>query len=517
MDVLYQIRGLHLVTVLLRFYITGLYHIKVLSLHTVNTKYLMNTKFTHTRSLKNNLIIISDGSNLDWADKYLTPGEITILAKGLEKEVKTFIFPKAINFAFILIVKESEDSNTTVEDVRMAAAEILDDLEHYKLSSVTIINHSSLKVVPAVAEGLVLGNYQFLKYFNDKKGKTNSLKEVKVHASGMRKGEFQKLHSVLVATCKARDMVNEPHSYMNATNFSKEVKALGKTCGFKVKVLEKNKIEKLGMGGLLAVNQGSYIPPTFNIMEWMPKNAKNKKPIVLVGKGVMFDTGGVSLKPTKNSMDFMKCDMAGSAAVVGIMMAVALAKLPVKVVALVGATDNRPGKEAYLPGDVVKTYSGITVEIMNTDAEGRMTLADSLHYAKQYKPELVMDFATLTGAAAYCIGPEGIPYMGNADSKVKFRLEQCGHKTHERLVEMPMWKEYGETIKSDIADIKNLGGAYAGHITAGKFLEHFTDYPWLHFDIAGPSYLHKKNGYKTKEGTGVGVRLIFDYLNGYVK
>jgi leucyl aminopeptidase len=185
-------------------------------------------------------------------------------------------------------------------------------------------------------------------------------------------------------------------------------------------------------------------------------------------------------------------------------------------VALVAATDNRPGNDAYVPGDIVKTMSGITVEVLNTDAEGRMTLADALHYAKRYNPELVLDFATLTGAASYCIGPEGICFMGNADSKIKYKMEQSGMKTHERLVEFPMWKEYGETVKSDIADIKNLGGPYAGHITAGKFLEHFVDYPWLHFDIAGPAYVHKKTGYKTKEGTGVGVRLTYDFLSNYL-
>jgi leucyl aminopeptidase len=326
---------------------------------------------------------------------------------------------------------------------------------------------------------------------------------------------FAQLKAVLQATCKARDLVNEPHSYLNAPTFSKEVKALGKACGFKVKVIKKKELLKMGFGGLLAVNQGSYVPPTFNIMEWMPEDAKNERPIVLVGKGVMFDTGGVSLKPTKNSMDFMKCDMGGSATVTGVMMAVAKAKLPLKVVALVGATDNRPGKDAYLPGDVVKTLSGITVEILNTDAEGRMTLADSLHYAKHYNPELVLDFATLTGAAAYSIGPEASCYMGNADIKIKSKMEESGYRVHERLVEFPMWKEYGETIKSDIADIKNLGGPYAGMITAGKFLEHFTDYPWLHFDIAGTAYMHKKSGYRTKEGTGTGVRLVFDFLKNY--
>ncbi len=475
----------------------------------------MNTKISLTRSLKNNLIILSDGSNLDWADNYLTTGEINVLAKGIKNDVKSFVFPKAVNFAFVQILKEGEKNSQMNEEARLAAAEMLDQLEHYKISSATIINHSDKEITGQYLEGLVLANYQFLKYFNDKKGKQTSLKEVKVHSSSLRKTQFEKLACVLEGTCKARDLVNEPHSYLNAPTFSEEVKAAGKKYGFKTKVFDKKKIEKLGMGGLLSVNQGSFVPPTFNIMEWMPKNAKNKNPIVLVGKGVMFDTGGVSLKPTKNSMDFMKCDMGGSAAVFGIMVAIAKAKIPLNVVGLVAATDNRPGKDAYVPGDVVTTYSGITVEVLNTDAEGRMTLADALHYAKQYKPELVLDFATLTGAASYCFGPEGIPYMGNADSKIKYKLETSGNNVYERIVEMPMWKEYGETIKSDVADIKNLGGPYAGHITAGKFLEHFTDYPWLHFDIAGPAYMHKKTGYRTKEGTGVGVRLIFDFLDNY--
>lgn len=476
----------------------------------------MNTKLSSTRSLKNNLILLSNDSNLDWADNYLTTGEIGVLANSIKNEIKTIVFPRVGNFVFVQIVKEGEAEAKANEDARLAGAEILDKVEHYKLSSVTVINHAEENHSLSFTEGMVLGNYQFLKYFNDKKGKKNSLEEVKVHTSSASKAEVLNLECILTGTCKARDLVNEPHSYLNAPTFSKEAKAAGKEHGFKVKVLDKKQIEKLEMGGLLSVNQGSFVPPTFNIMEWSPKNAKNKNPIVLVGKGVMFDTGGVSLKPTKNSMDYMKCDMGGSATVLGTMIAISKAKLPLNVVGLVAATDNRPGNDAYVPGDVVKTMSGITVEVLNTDAEGRMTLADALHYAKKYKPELVLDFATLTGAAAYCIGPEGICYMGNADSKLKYKMEQSGMRTHERLVEFPMWKEYGETIKSDIADIKNLGGPYAGHITAGKFLEHFTDYPWLHFDIAGPAYVHKKTGYKTKEGTGVGVRLTYDFLTHYL-
>jgi leucyl aminopeptidase len=291
---------------------------------------------------------------------------------------------------------------------------------------------------------------------------------------------------------------------------------MGKDAGFEVEVLNKAKITALKMGGLLAVNLGSIDPPTFTIMEYKPAGAKNKKPVVLIGKGVVYDTGGLSLKPTPNSMDMMKCDMAGAAAVAGAMYAVAKAKLPVHVIALVPATDNRPGENAYVPGDVITMYNGLTVEMLNADAEGRMILADALAYAQKYKPELVLDFATLTGAAIAAIGMSGLVVMGNADEKTKDQLKQSGFNTFERLAEMPFWDDYDDLIKSDIADMKNIGGPYAGSITAGKFLARYIDYPWMHFDIAGPAFLTAKDSYRPKGGTGVGVRLLFDYFkNNY--
>jgi leucyl aminopeptidase len=289
------------------------------------------------------------------------------------------------------------------------------------------------------------------------------------------------------------------------------MRKMGKNAGFKVEVLNKSQIEALKMGGLLAVNMGSQIPPTFTIMEYKPAKARNKKPVVLVGKGVVYDTGGLSLKPTPNSMDTMKCDMAGAAAVSCAMYAIAKAELNVHIIALVPATDNRPGENAYTPGDVIKMYDGQTVEVLNTDAEGRMILGDALAYAKKYKPELVMDFATLTGAAAAAIGSYGIVCMGTASAKLK----NAGNNVHERLVEFPFWEDYAKLIKSDIADMKNIGGPVGGAITAGKFLEKFTDYPWMHFDIAGPAFLGSNDSYRGKNGTGVGVRLIFDFIKNY--
>jgi leucyl aminopeptidase len=310
----------------------------------------------------------------------------------------------------------------------------------------------------------------------------------------------------------ARTLINEPVSYLTAVQFSKEMQKVGKESGFSVKVLGKKEIEAKKMGGLLAVNAGSMDPPTFTIMEYKPEKARNKKPIVLVGKGVVFDTGGLSLKPTPNSMDEMKCDMSGGAAVVGAMMAVAKNQLPVHVIGLVPATDNRPGMNAVCPQDVITISDGTTVEVLNTDAEGRLILADALVWAQQYKPEVCIDLATLTGAAVRAIGTYASAVMGTAERNVMDKLAESGMHVWERTVQFPLWKDYGDEMKSDIADLKNLGGAYAGQISAAKFLEHFTDYPWIHIDIAGPAYSNGASGYRTKGGSGVGVRMLYDFI-----
>jgi leucyl aminopeptidase len=288
---------------------------------------------------------------------------------------------------------------------------------------------------------------------------------------------------------------------------------MGKEAGIKVEVLNKNKIEALKMGGLLAVNKGSTEPPTFTIMEYKPAKARNKKPVVLVGKGVVFDTGGSNLK-TGSFMDNMKCDMAGSATMAATILAVARLGLPVHVIGLMPATDNRIDANAIAPGDVITISNGTTVEVLNTDAEGRLILADALTYAKKYKPSLVITAATLTGAASRAIGRYGVVAMQqNAESEME-ALKTSGMKVYERIAEFPFWDEYGDLIKSDVADIKNIGGIDAGMITAGKFLAHFVEAPFIHLDIAGPAFIEKKDQYRTAGGTGIGVRLLVDFLEG---
>jgi leucyl aminopeptidase len=362
-----------------------------------------------------------------------------------------------------------------------------------------------------LAEGLVLSNYQFLKYFKDADSKRYQLASVEVIGK-FEKDQIQKLNNILKSVYWTRDMVNEPVSYLTATQLATEIQKLGEEANFSVQVLEKSKIEALKMGGLLAVNKGSIEPPTFTIIEYKPKNARNKKPLVLVGKGVVYDTGGLSLKPTAGSMDLMKSDMAGAACMAATIYAAALNNLDVHIVGLIPATDNRPGLNAYAPGDVIHMYDGTTIEVLNTDAEGRMILADALAYASKFNPELVIDAATLTGAAVVAIGTKASCMMGNAKQKVLDKLIEAGNDVHERVVQLPFWDEYKDDLKSSVADMKNIGSRYAGMITAGKFLEHFVKAPYVHLDIAGPSFLEAPENYKGKGGTGVGVRLLHEFI-----
>lgn len=464
----------------------------------------MNTTIARKTSIQdtdNLVVLIKNPSQL--AEFSLSKEEMRYAQQCVDSEQKSFTINQYNRWIFVQVLSDCK------EGARKAANKLHTSIVANKIEEVTVIRTLNNKPVAfAFSEGLALSNYQFLKYFTDKKA--HSLKTINLCA-GMEDSDAAELQAIIDGTFIARDLVNEPLSYLSAMQYSQDIEAYGKSFGFSVEVFHKKKIEALKMGGLLAVNQGSIDPPTFSIMEWKPKMATNKKPIVLVGKGIVYDTGGLSLKPTPNSMDLMKSDMGGSAAVVGAIAAISKAKLNIHVIGLVPATDNRPSGNAYAPGDVIAMYDGTSVEVLNTDAEGRLILADALSYAKKYEPEFVIDLATLTGAAARAIGKQGIVAMGN-DENTMIALKESGAEVQERLAEFPFWDEYAEDLKSNIADLKNLGGAEAGAITAGKFLEHFTDYPYTHLDIAGPAYMLAPFNYRGKGGTGVGVRLLFNFL-----
>lgn len=464
---------------------------------------------------KSNLVILCK-KNSDLKSFGFSPEEFSYIKTGFQKQERKLLIINQFNrIVFVQLVDDLKEAYKNSEAGRKAGANLVAYFNEYKIEEIYVTGVDTEAYMLPFVEGIALANYQFLKYKKDKAKETNSLKRINIAGKYISENDVEMLQISVDATSIARTLVNEPVIYLTAVQLSKEFEKLGKQAGFKVDVFHKNKIEALKMGGLLAVNKGSIDPPTFTIMEYKPKKFKNKKPVILVGKGVVYDTGGLSLKPTPNSMDSMKCDMAGAAAVGATMYAVAKAKLPLHVIALVPATDNRPGENAYTPGDVITMYSGLTVEMLNADAEGRMILADALHYAKKFNPGLVVDFATLTGAAVAAIGTFGIVTMGNAEERIKDKLKESGNNVYERLAEMPFWDEYDELIKSDVAEIKNIGGPYGGAITAGKFLAKFIDYPWMHFDIAGPAFLNTKDSYRGKGGTGVGVRLMFDFLKNY--
>lgn len=410
---------------------------------------------------------------------------------------------------FVLAPVKANSADELHEKYRRQGTVLAGRLNALKHKEATLYALQNDDAILALAEGIVLSNYRFTKYKTEKE---TILEKLGIVSETITQAPIQEWNNLLKAVFITRDLVNEPVLFLTAEQLSEEIVKLGKEAGFSTEVFNQSKIQSLKMGGLLAVNAGSPNPPTFTILEYKPAHAVNVKPVVLVGKGVVYDTGGLSLKPTEHSMDIMKCDMAGAGAVIGTFYAAAKNNLPVHLIGLIPATENRPDGNAITPGDIITMHSGKTVEILNTDAEGRLILADALSYAKKYDPEIVIDLATLTGSALRAIGKEGIVYMGTADQKTKDAFEQAAWKVFERLVEFPIWDDYDQHIQSDIADLKNIGTSEAGSISAGKFLQHFTSYPWLHLDIAGGAFMMSSFHYWVKGGTGIGIRLLYQFL-----
>ncbi|GAM11220.1 putative cytosol aminopeptidase [Geobacter sp. OR-1] len=368
----------------------------------------------------------------------------------------------------------------------------------------------------AVVEGMMLGSYRFDVYRTEPKERA-CLAELNLAAETKREAKAMALASsesriICDAVRMARDLVSHPGNHATPAFLAEQALAIAARQGFACHVLDAKEIENLGMNGLLFVGKGSAQPPRFIIMEYHGRR-QDGKPVVIVGKGITFDSGGISLKP-REGMERMKDDMSGAAAVFGVMKAAAALKIPVNLVGLVPAAENMPDGGAYKPGDVVRTMSGKTVEINNTDAEGRMVLCDALHYAQRYRPSALIDLATLTGACLVALGTEASGLMGNDDG-LKRALKKAGEATGERVWELPLWDEYGEAMKSDIADLKNAGGPHAGTVTAAWFLRQFVGKAkWAHLDIAGTAWEEKGRNYLPKGATGVGVRLLVDYLRG---
>ncbi|MBN1198683.1 MAG: leucyl aminopeptidase [Bacteroidales bacterium] len=456
------------------------------------------------------LVLLTESPDKLPAGLFSTP-EIAFISEQHGEKVEMIPFNRLDHWVVIQFIPPEKDLSQRLEKCRVAGDKIQLFLNQHHVTRVTLfdVNFREQEAV-ALAEGMAMGSYQFFKYKTEKEG-ANSLSEIAIFYSKTGKKEVAGLNTLLDGLNFTRDLVNEPNSYLTAATFAGEVESAAQKAGIKVEVLSRKKIEALKMGGLLGVNKGSHESPHFIILEYKPPRFKNKKPIVLVGKGIIYDTGGMNLKTGKN-MENMKSDMAGGAAIAGTMLVFAGLKLPVHVVGLIPVTDNWPGPQAIVSGDILKMQNGLTVEVIDTDAEGRLILADALSYAKRFDPELTIDLATLTGSAVRAIGTRAIAGMQSDAGKAFDLLKECGFKVFERIVEFPLWDDYAETLKSSVADMKNLGGAEAGAITAGKFLQKFTSYPYIHLDIAGPAFLEKRDSYRGQGATGVGVRLLVEYM-----
>jgi leucyl aminopeptidase len=370
----------------------------------------------------------------------------------------------------------------------------------------------------AIAEGFHLSLYRFDRYRSDRRRTRPTLSSVVfVASSAEHRAELTEgirlARIICEGTLLARDLENAPGNELYPASLADRARRVGRSAGVRVRTLGERELRRLRMGGLLGVAQGSIRPPRFIIMDYNPRG---RGTVVLVGKGVTFDSGGISIKPSA-SMAEMKMDMSGAAAVLATVVVAARLKLPTHVVGLLPATENLPSGSALKPGDILRHMNGKTSEIDNTDAEGRLILADALTYASRYAPDVVIDLATLTGACVVALGHFATGMMGNNEAMMS-RLSESGERTYERVWPLPMFDEYDRLVKSEVADVKNTGGRWGGAIAAAMFLKKFIGpYRWVHLDIAGTAILEEDSDYIPRGGSGVGVRLLVDFLRHWKK
>ena len=434
---------------------------------------------------------------------------------GKEGETALVYAPEGLATPRLLLVGLGERASFTLEKLRRASATVAQRARALKLDEAAFAlpapeGSGIREAAEAAAEGSALGLYRFDRY------KTNAeSRELKIFTLISDDAEAATAGAetgakVAAAGLLARDLANEPSNTATPEYLAEIARKIAGRYGMEVSVLDRAGIEGEGMVGLATVGRSAQNEPRFIVLEHR-KGATDAAPVVLVGKAVTFDSGGISIKPSVGMGD-MKYDMSGGAAVLGAMEAVGALELPLNVVALVPATENLPGGAAFKPGDVLTLHSGKTVEIVTTDAEGRLILADALSYARRYEPEAVIDCATLTGACHVALGDHASGLLGNDDALIA-EVRAAGDASGERAWPLPLFEEYTDQTKGETADLKNSGGRFGGALTAGAFLKEFADYPWAHLDIAGTAYNGKsKNAYTPKGASGTPARLLVEFL-----
>jgi len=475
------------------------------------------------KTLQENLRIINKELG-EIITEVLSAGDFT----GKHKELLLLRPKNQSSIKRLLLLGLGAKADINLESIRQAAGEAATYVRNLHIEKMTFhlpafpldLGMGIDELCRTLAESSILALYTFEQY---KKSEPKEKKEIKEITLWVDKPSLSKRIASIIpqsqiiaqATCYARDLVNQPSNIMVPQFLASEAEKLAADMGFEYNIIDEEEMKKLKMGAFISVAQGSREPSKLIILKYNFKQS-NLQNIALLGKGVTFDAGGLCLKPDKNMWE-MKGDMAGAAVVLATLKAAAQLKLPLKLSVIIPATENMPSGSAARPGDVARSYSGKTIEIINTDAEGRLILADALSYALNFKPDVLIDVATLTGACVIALGNIAIGLLGNNDT-LKQRIKKAGETTYERVWELPLWKEYYDQIKSDIADIKNVGGKKAGAITAAAFLSHFVkEIPWAHLDIAGVFWYDKSKPYIPKGATGIGVRLLIELLSNWEK
>lgn len=420
----------------------------------------------------------------------------------------------------IALVGLGKADEINLEKIRAAYSKAMQHLRSLNIKEaatsidLNILPGKKDKVVQAAVEGALLGLYQYTPYKTVGREDIREMEQLNIVADEENystvESAVKNAQIIAAGVYFTRDLISAPSNEMTPAILAKKAEEVARRKNVSCKVFDKSKMKKLGMNSLLGVASGSSEEPKFIILEYSG-GKRREAPIVLVGKGLTFDTGGICIKPA-DKMDEMKTDMSGGAAVMGTIMVAADLRLPLNIIGLIPSTENMPGGSAYKPGDILKSYSGKTIEVLNTDAEGRLILADALAYANEYKPAAVIDIATLTGACIIALGDDVIGMLGT-DEKLKESIKNASQETGELVWELPLFEHYHELIKSNIADYKNTGGRAAGTITAAAFLSKFVgDFPWVHLDIAGPAWSDKDKPYIPKGAAGITVRLLTEYL-----
>jgi leucyl aminopeptidase len=465
-------------------------------------------------------IILAEGDHLDVADSVKAIAKPAIAAAGFtgrSDESITILRDQPKKVTLLGLGKKDAISIRGLRGALYSAAKIAKKQKDKNIAVLfpyALPTFSEEETLRLAADYLSHADYKYDRFITVKKDeKQPSIHAVLIAPASADAKKLRDVQKSAIAISDGvrtvRDLGNAPSNIVTPTTLAERAVEVAKQTGIKCTVFGKKDIVRMKMGGLIAVNRGSVEEPKFIVLEYTPK--RSKKHVALVGKGITFDSGGISIKPSER-MEEMKFDMCGAAAVIGTMEAAAKLGLPVKITGYIPSTDNLPSGSAYKPGEIITMMSGKTVEIVNTDAEGRMILGDALHYASLQKPDHMLDYATLTGACVVALGGEASGLFSNDDELAR-KLIECGERAGDRLWRMPVWDEYKDLIRSEWADMKNSGGRWGGAISAAVFLKEFVDCPsWAHLDIAGTANTEHDTGRENRGATGAGVRVTIGFL-----